>query len=298
MKNIEIKLDNFEKTDLDKDFDKALKDDEFKFIVSKLKIDKNILKKYTSSLEDSACELKNCKNCKCLSDCQNRLKGHTYLPTIKNGNLLFHYKPCKYKEKNVKEHKYLDNINYFYCPEGLKDIFEKDISKTDKKRFDVIKWLKEFSTNYQKDPNQKGIYLHGNFGCGKSFLIIATLNSLAKDGFKSSIVFWPEFIRHGFDDDFKNKFDLIKNSPILLIDDIGAENLTAWNRDEVLCPLLQYRMDMNLTTLFTSNLNKEELEQHLSISKQGVDIVKAKRIIARIEQLTCDIEMNSKNLRK
>ena len=57
-------------------------------------------------------------------------------------------------------------------------------------------------------------------------------------------------------------------------------------------------MDNNLTTFFTSNLNLKELESHLSNSKNGVDEVKAKRIISRIEQLTIDLEMISKNLRK
>lgn len=298
MKSMEVNIKNFQKTNLDADYEKALKDPEFKLITSKLKMDKEILKNYTSILEDSALELKNCKNCSGLLECKNKLCGHTYLPTIKNNQLLFHYKPCKYQEKNIKDTKYLDNVTYIYCPEGLKEIFDSDIIKTDKKRFETIKWLKEFSTNYQKDNNQKGLYLHGNFGCGKTYLIAATLNTLAKKGYKSAIVFWPEFIRHGFDEDFKNKFDNLKKCPIILIDDIGAENLTAWNRDEILCPLLQYRMDLNLPTLFTSNLNLEELEQHLSISKQGVDIVKAKRIIARIEQLTTSLEMKSQNLRK
>ena len=57
-------------------------------------------------------------------------------------------------------------------------------------------------------------------------------------------------------------------------------------------------MDNNLTTFFTSNLTIKELESHLSNSKNGVDEVKAKRIISRIEQLTEDLEMISKNLRK
>ena len=56
-------------------------------------------------------------------------------------------------------------------------------------------------------------------------------------------------------------------------------------------------MDNNLTTFFTSNLNLKELEAHLSNSKNGVEEVKAKRIISRIEQLTEDLEMISKNLR-
>ena len=80
--------------------------------------------------------------------------------------------------------------------------------------------------------------------------------------------------------------------------DSMAEGLTAYNRDEILCPLLQYRMDNNLTTFFTSNLNMKELECHLSNSKNGVDEVKARRIISRIEQLTVNLQMISKNLRK
>lgn len=295
---MEIKIDNFKKTDLDKDYEVALKDPDFKFIVSKLKVDKNILKKYTSTLEDCACELKNCKNCPGLLECKNRLTGHTYLPTIKNGDLLFHYKPCKYMEQNIKNTKYLDNITYISVPNMLKNIFVEDIIKTDKKRFTTIKWLNDFSKKYKKGEVNKGLYLNGNFGCGKTFLITATFNTLAKEGYKSAIVFWPDFVRNCFDENFKSNFELIKKNPLLLIDDIGAENLTAWNRDEILCPLLQYRMDMNLPTFFTSNLNMEELEQHLSISKQDVDIVKAKRIIARINQLTEELEMISENLRK
>ena len=62
----------------------------------------------------------------------------------------------------------------------------------------------------------------------------------------------------------KEKFDYIKKVPLLLIDDIGAEGLTAYNRDEVLCPLLQYRMDNYLPTFFTSNLSLKELSKSIS----------------------------------
>ena len=97
--------------------------------------------------------------------------------------------------------------------------------------------------------------------------------------------------------EFREKFDYIKSVDLLLIDDLGAENLTAYNRDEILCPILQYRMDNKLTTFITSNLNIDELNMHLSTSKNGVEVVKAGRIISRIKQLTTDIEMISKNLR-
>ncbi len=48
----------------------------------------------------------------------------------------------------------------------------------------------------------------------------------------------------------KKKFGKLKTVPLLLLDDIGAENTTNWSRDEVLAPLLQYRMENHLPTFF------------------------------------------------
>ena len=180
----------------------------------------------------------------------------------------------------------------------LRDASISKIHKTDKNRYEAIMWIGEFLSKYEEGERQKGLYLHGNFGCGKTYFIAALFNELAKKGHKSAIIFWPEFLRQAFYDDFKDKYEEIKKVPLLLIDDIGAENLTAWNRDEILCPLLQYRMDEGLTTFFTSNLTLENLEEHLATSKSGVDAIKAGRIIARIKQLTTSLEMISKNLRK
>ena len=41
----------------------------------------------------------------------------------------------------------------------------------------------------------------------------------------------------------------------------------------------------------------QELEQHFRVSKDGVEHVKARRVMERIHQLTIDIELMSKNLR-
>ena len=49
---------------------------------------------------------------------------------------------------------------------------------------------------------------------------------MAKDGIKSSIVFWPEFLRQAFYDDFDDKFEYVKKVPILLIDDIFTTGST------------------------------------------------------------------------
>lgn len=297
MHNVLENIENVNNIDLDTEYKEASKSEDFKAITKGLKLKDDVLKKYTSLLEESSIEFEHCKNCKNLLECKNKVEGFCYLPINDNGNLNFTYRPCKYKEALEKKNKYLDNIKFFNTPEYVKEANLDSIYKTDKNRFKTINYLMDFLDDTLEGKKVKGLYLHGNFGCGKTYLIAAIFNELAKNNVKSSIIFWPEFLRQAFYDDFNEKFEYVKKVPILLIDDIGAEGLTAWNRDEILCPLLQYRMDNNLSTFFTSNLTIKELESHLANSKNGVDEVKAKRIISRIEQLTNDIEMISKNLR-
>lgn len=294
-------LDNL----LDEAYDEALQNDKFKEFVCKLKVKREILRKYTSILEESSIEYHNCKNCPGLIACQNKITGYAKLPKVNGDSLEFSYKPCKYKKKYDKEEKIHNNTKLFNVPKEIKEASFKMVYKTDKNRYQTILWLTDFIKKYKNDAHQKGLYLCGNFGSGKTYLIAATFNELGKDGIKSAIVFWPEFLnslKASFNSEvkseFKDKYNYVKKVPLLLIDDLGAESVTPWSRDEILCPLLQYRMDEKLPTFFTSNLNLETLENHLAITSKGDEIIKAGRIISRIKQLTEYQELISKNLRK
>lgn len=282
-------------------FLEAQKDDKFKNLTEKLKLPIEELSKYTSILEECSIEYDHCKHCKGLAACKNKIEGHAYLPKVHNKNLEFGYTSCKYKEKLESENKYLKNIYAPDIPMEIRNARMKNIYMEDKNRFETIKWLKSFIENYNNNPNQKGLYLYGNFGCGKTYLISAMLNELAKRKVRSGIIFWPDFLRNlksKFTSGYEEEIEKIKKLPILCIDDIGAETTTTWSRDEVLCPIVQYRMQEHLPTIFTSNLDYEVLEQHFSVTKDGVEKVKARRVVERIKQLTEPIEMVSENLRK
>lgn len=285
---------------LKKNYNTALKGEAFKKLIEKLNIDENILKNYTSLLEESAQEYHNCQNCKSILECKNKMCGYAYLPKLSNNELIFKYKACKYKKKFDEQTKYLENINVFGSSTYLKDAKMKDIYTNDKNRIKPISWIVDFIDKYPTNPHQKGLYLYGNFGCGKTYLLSACFNELAKAGYKSTIVFWPEFLRDlkaSFQSDYNEKYEIVKRSPILLIDDIGAEVITQWARDEIVCPLVQYRMEHKLPTFFTSNLTLDQLKEHLSVTKDGIDVIKAGRIIERIKELTENLELVSKNLR-
>jgi len=288
------------KKELKNSYQEAKKDECFNELVKLLNMSDEELMKYTSTLQECATEYKNCQSCRNMAGCPNHVAGYCYLPSVQNGHLVFNYKACRFQEKLLEATKYLNNVSYFDVPSAIKEARMKDVYHNDKNRFEVITYITDFINNYGKKP-LKGLYLNGSFGSGKSYLIAAMFNELAKKNVKSAVVFWPEFLRDlkaSFQSDYSEKFEMIKRVPLLLIDDIGAENTTAWSRDEILCPLLQYRMDENLPTFFTSNLTIEDLEHHFSITKDGSEEIKARRIIERIKQLTVDMKLISKNLRK
>ncbi len=253
------------------------------------------IKRNLSSLEDTLLELGNCKKCPGLSKCKNHIQGYVYYPQKGGSKVTFNYIPCKHLKKYEEDMKNKDaNME-------LLKARMKDIDVTDKSRVALIKWLKKFYDNYDITKTNKGLYLHGTFGSGKTFLISALLNELReKKKVDYEIVYFPELLRT-----LKDNFNLLdskvryySNVEILLIDDIGAEKVSDWGRDEILGTILQSRMNNHLTTFFTSNLNIEELERHLSITKDSQDLVKARRIIERVKQLTEDIELISINRRK
>ena len=300
-------MENYEfgkakKKSLETNFIKALKDQNFVRIANTLDISDNIKMKYTSHLQEVAKQIDICANCKGLGNCPYDIKGLIEYPVVEDNLIRFVYKKCKYKLKDEKDTDYLKNVSFYKMPEELMKASFKKIYKDDANRLETVKALKDFYDNYLKNQKIKGIYLHGNFGCGKSYLVAALFNELAKKGVKSIVVYFPELLRSlksgfGNDNEYENRFDEIKNASILLIDDIGAEKVTEWSRDEVLGSILQYRMDSNLPTFLTSNLSIEELESHLALTKNKTDAVKARRIIERIKFLTKEIKMVSINRR-
>ena len=293
-------LDNNVNLSLKQEYIKALKSEEFKTLISKLHAEEEVLMKYTTKLQESAAEYKNCQMCKNILECKNDVSGFCYFPEVTGKGVNFSYIACNYKKEIDKKNKYQENIYHFDIPREIREAKMVNIHVSDKNRTEIIHWIKDFITNYDKGKTEKGLFLHGNFGSGKTYLISAMFNQLAKKGEKVAVIYWPEFLRDlkaSFSDDFVPKFNYIKKVPLLLIDDIGAENSTPWARDEILGPILQYRMQEKLPTFFTSNLNIEELEVHFSNSGYKSDQVKAKRIIERIKQLTNELTLVSKNKR-
>src|SRR5690554_1095373 len=163
-----------------------------------------------------------------------------------HGNISRRYIPCTYLE-HVNE----DLLEMMFFPETYMD---GKLYDTEARR-EVLVAIGE----YLKDPKtNKGLFIHGSFGTGKTFILLKLARQLIKLKLKVVFAYYPDLVRHIKSSITNNKVESIvnklKETDILILDDIGGENNTAFIRDEVLGPLLQYRMLGNKPTFMTSNI--------------------------------------------
>lgn len=204
--------------------------------------------------------------------------------------------------KEAQEQKAIENrINLVSLPKSYKSISFEDVLLDDVKRLDVYESLVDFISKYPS-PDQKGLYLYGDMGVGKSFFMAALAHELSeKKSALTTILHYPSFtidIKNAIKtDSVKDEIDAVKTSEVLVLDDIGAEQTSSWVRDEVLQVILQYRMQENLPTFFTSNYSFADLERKLANGRNGDETWQAKRVMERVRFLAKETHLQGENRR-
>src|SRR5699024_12151596 len=126
---------------------------------------------------------------------------------------------------------------------------------------------------YKKNPHRaQGLYISGEFGVGKTYLLGALANALVKLNKSVTMIHYPTFtteIKSTFaDNSTQQVLTDVKSVDILIIDDIGAEANRVWGREEVLTTMLEYRMKESLPTSFSPTFNLKETESNLASSRE------------------------------
>lgn len=178
---------------------------------------------------------------------------------------------------------------------------QKDSVILTRSRTEILSLMSDFIGNFHS-PTKKGLYVYGDFGVGKSFLLAALAHDLSeKYSVATTMIHYPSFvvnvknaIQSG---QVKAEIDTVKKADILILDDIGAEQHSPWVRDDVLQVILQHRMQENLPTFFTSNFSLVDLEKRLSQGKAGDESWQAKRVMERIRFLAKEVHLEGENRR-
>jgi len=230
--------------------------------------------------------------------------GYTPKLILNNHRIDVTYEPTPELISRRAEEKIKNRIQSVFMPKDLKSASFETFDVT-RKRQEALEKAMLFIESYLDEPKafHKGLYLHGAFGVGKTYLLGAIAHELSEQGYPSTIVHFPTFAVEMKNSIGKNttedKLDSFKRAKILMIDDIGADSMSSWIRDDVLGVILQYRMQQELPTFFTSNFDMDQLEnEHLTFSQRGEnEPLKAKRIMERIRFLAEEVEMSGENRR-
>lgn len=222
---------------------------------------------------------------------------------VHNGFILVNYKRTEEAIREERERKRKRLIHSINMPKNIAEARFSDTALTPERQ-EVIGELLKFINSYKPNSTeyQKGLYLAGPFGVGKTYMMGALANELSENGVETTLVNVPTYsaeIKQAIaTNTVEAKLVSIKNTPILVLDDIGAEMNSAWFRDEVLMVILQHRMLQELPTFFTSNFTIDQLEAHFAHSNKGdQELLKAKRLIERIRFLTKEYFVDGQNHR-
>ncbi|WP_248927792.1 primosomal protein DnaI [Paenibacillus hamazuiensis] len=262
-----------------------------------------------NKLYQYAIDHNNCSNCPGLAQCPNDFTGHYTMIAIEEAggqkNVIDYKVSCKKFLAQQAQDAVRGRIRSFYVDDrALKQGYSiQEIFANDPQRVQAVLRIGQYITQCQEEGLQtRGLYLTGTFGTGKTFLMCYMLHELAKTGLTGAIVYMPDFaedLKAMFQDPqkLKDTIDTLKDTDLLVFDDIGAENLNPWLRDHVMGTILNYRMNRK-PTFFTSNYSLDDLQKHFSFTNgDGEQEFKGQRIMDRIRPFVDVVEVHGYNKR-
>lgn len=148
-----------------------------------------------------------------------------------------------------------------------------------------------FCRRYQ--PHRRGLRIHGRYGCGKTHLAAAIVNTMTSKGVPAMFVVTPDLlqsIRRGYDNPDSARtaqaiVDSARTIDILVLDDLGSEKPSDWVREQLFV-LINARYEAELPTIITSNYSTADLVDRLG-----------QRIVSRLIEMTTAITMTAPDYR-
>jgi len=158
--------------------------------------------------------------------------------------------------------------------------------KLTKKEFGSLVAAKEHAEKYVHSIHDgHWLILLGGFGCGKTHLAAAIANSAISLGVPTLFLTLPDLLdvlRFSYDSEdttFEQRFNEIRNASLLILDDFGTQNATACAQEK-LFQIINFRYINHLSTIITTNLPLEEIDERILSRLQDTELVQKEFIQA------------------
>jgi len=212
-------------------------------------------------------------------------------------NKTFMISNCNCEKKLEQKQKGLETIALIRSIKNNSGIGKRYLKKTfsnynksiNKKAVDeCLDYCRNFLKNYNEG---KGLFLMGTIGTGKTHLLAAIIDYIARI-YKKEIRKVMYFTSTGLLNEIRNSYNKseefvnkVKHCQLLLIDDFGAEKTTDWVL-EIYFEIIDYRYSNLLPTIIATNLTDKEIKEKLS-----------ERIMSRIYEANKGIKLIGKDYR-
>ena len=260
---------------------------------------KDFIDQYQDIMDDDMIE----RSISTFNEFLQELNNPTHIPKLKiYANNVY----VTYVKRDVAlELKYRDKVpSRLLYDESTKKYKGVELSdyQTDMYNFKAHEYITDFIDIYRYGDKSKGIWLHGRFGIGKTYLMAGLATEIHKKQVGVNFVNASQMMDDIYktmrsnEDNVQRQIEYLSKSEILIIDDLGTENPTKYMLKNVLYPVLKYRGEYNKPTFITSNLTKDDYYRQLNTNKdiQRMDIARLKE---QIDVLMIEMQMNGENRR-
>lgn len=128
------------------------------------------------------------------------------------------------------------------------------------------------------------LLLEGGYGSGKTHLAAAIANFAVGVGLPAIFITVPDLLdelrfAYRSEDGFEERFEEIRQAPLLILDDFGTQNATEWAQEK-LFQILNHRYINKLPVVVTTNLSLDQIEGRIRSRLSDPELVSHLRILA------------------
>ncbi len=135
------------------------------------------------------------------------------------------------------------------------------------------------------EHRQGWLLMLGRYGCGKTHLAAAVANHAIEAGVSTlfltvpDLLDWLRYAYAGAEMSFEERFEEIREIPLLILDDFGTQNATPWAQEKIY-QIINHRYVNQLPTVVTSNFLINDFEGRIRSRLQDPNLVTVVKILA------------------